>query len=71
MNYILDRFENEFAILVSKNGDTITVLRECIPDRREGDVFTIIDASPVYDRDATEKRKRDLGVRFSKLVRRR
>lgn len=69
--YILDRFEGNFALLVSKEGDERLVCREALGAAKEGDAFYLSeDGSFVYDAALTEARKESVKSRFARLVKR-
>ncbi len=52
MKVIIDRFENDFAVIEIENGKTISVPKILFPNAKEGDVISII-----VDKEETKKRK--------------
>ncbi len=53
MKVIIDRFEEELAVLELENGETVSVTRKILPsDAHEGAVVEI-----VYSGDETQKRR--------------
>lgn len=69
--YVLDRFEEDLAIFVSKDGDIRALPRESFRDAREGDIFDLsADGSFVYNEELTKARRESVKSRFSRLVRR-
>lgn len=55
MKVIIDRFENDIAVVEIDVGKTINVPKELFPNALEGDVFNII-----LDKRETEKRKENI-----------
>ncbi len=69
--YILDRFEGNFALLLSRDGDERLVPREVLGSAKEGDAFRLADdGSFIYDAALTEARKESVRSRFARLVKR-
>lgn len=69
--YILDRFEGELALLISKDGDEKAVPREALGDHKEGDAFRLSeDGSFIFDDEYTKSRKESVKSRFARLVKR-
>ena len=68
---MLDRFEGNMAVLVSKEGQPLVVSRELLTGLNEGDVLTVNnDSIPVLDPNATRERLTKMSSQFSKLVKR-
>lgn len=65
--YIIDRFEEEYAVLESEDGITKDVLRSAIADCAEGDV--VIEENGIYrvDKEKTEQRKHIIAEKMRKL----
>ncbi len=69
--YILDRFEDNLAVLISKEGDEKIIKREVLGDYKEGDAFCLSDdGSFIFDEDFTKSRKESMKSRFNRLVKR-
>ena len=69
--YILDRFEGEYALLISKDGGIKTVPREDLGEHKEGDAFRISDDGAfIFDEEFTKSRKESVKSRFARLVKR-
>lgn len=70
MTYILDRFEDDIAVLVSADGGTVSVMRAELKaeDPREGDAFVLTDGQFVRDAVLTGSRRKAIGSKFSRLV---
>ncbi len=65
--YIIDRFEEEYAVLEKEDGTTENVARELIPDASEGDVVIEENGKYSIDKNETEERKRRIGEKMKKL----
>lgn len=58
MRYIIDRFEGEYALCETEQGDFINIERNRIPhNAREGDVLAECGNELIIDFEETEKRK--------------
>ena len=56
---VIDRFEGEYAVLISDDGKTFNLLKDKIPeDAKEQDVLSIGDNITI-DKEETEKRKKE------------
>lgn len=67
--YILDRFEDDLAVLISKEGDEKIITREVLGNYKEGDAFILsADGSFIYDAVLTETRKKSVRSRFARLI---
>lgn len=65
---IIDRFENETAILETEDG-TETILRCFLPaDAREGDVIIPDECGYIIDRQGTEERRRAVSEKLRRLI---
>ena len=53
--YIIDRFEDGYAIIEGKNRESFNIPAELVPEARAGDVLII---TVQIDRVETEKRKK-------------
>ncbi len=65
MKVVIDRFEGDFAVCEKKDRTMIDIERSKLPfDAKEGDVLDIVldmqDNKIVIDREATNKRKKDI-----------
>lgn len=65
--YIIDRFEEEYAVLERKDGTTLDVLRELIGECNEGDVVTEEKGIYRVNKAETEQRKQLLAEKMAKL----
>ncbi|HEX2938786.1 MAG TPA: DUF3006 domain-containing protein [Ruminiclostridium sp.] len=67
--YVLDRFEGEYAILEDNSGRMFDVLREELPlDLKEGDVLHENAGEFVVDEKATADKREKLKKIFDNLV---
>lgn len=58
MRGIIDRFEGEYAVVETQDGQLLTLQRSLCPDAREGDVITFEPGKAVVtDDEATRRRK--------------
>ena len=55
--YILDRFEEELAVLEKEDGSTKNVRKELLAGAKEGDVIIFCDGGYIVDADETAKRR--------------
>ena len=67
MKYIIDRFEEDFAVLEKEDGGTVDVKITLLPDVKEGDV--IVEKNGVYfvDENATAERKACIDEKIKRL----
>ena len=65
--YIIDRIEDEFAVLEKEEGGTFDVKRQLIPGGKEGDVVLFDGESYHIDADETVKRKEIIEEKMRKL----
>ncbi len=70
MKYILDRFEGGFAVLEKEEGGTIDVLKDEIPNGKEGDVIRFEKGDYIIDSEETKKRKELIEEKIKKLLKR-
>lgn len=65
--YIIDRFEEEYAVLERQDGTTTDVLKELIGECAEGDV--VVEEKGIYrvDKAETEERRRLIAEKMNKL----
>ena len=72
MTYVLDRFEEDFAVFLSdSDGRQLILPRADFEERREGDVFKVSDTQAlVFDAALTMARREAAKERFSRLVKR-
>lgn len=65
---VIDRFEGEYAILVSENG-RISILREQLPPEvAEGDVLICKNDSYLINKEATSRKRRQTRARIRRLI---
>jgi len=69
MEYIIDRFEESFAVCQNIINDNIeNIKREFIPkEAKEGDVIVFSDGKYFLDNKKTEKRKKIIKEKFDSL----
>lgn len=68
MEYIVDRVEEGFAVLVSSADSSVKNVPACELDGiKEGDVLTFEDGRYVHLQKKSEDRKESLAERFNKL----
>lgn len=70
MFYSTDRFEGEYAILISdEDGSQIITERENIPpEAEEGSILLLQDGQYILDSEETERRRREFFLRTKKLT---
>ena len=68
--FIIDRFEEEFAVLEKDEGGTVDVPRIKIPDAKEGDVILLENGVYTIDEAETLKRKEIIAEKMKKLFER-
>lgn len=67
---IIDRFENETAVLETEDG-TEEIMRCFLPeDAREGDVVIHDGCGYIVDRQGTEERRRAVSEKLHRLIKR-
>lgn len=69
MEYIIDRFEENFAVCQNISDERIkNVERKLIPkEAREGDIIVFSDEKYFLDIEKTEKRKKIIEEKFNSL----
>ena len=68
MLYVVDRIEENIAVLVSDNGDRVEAdLSELHEGVRDGDIVKKSDTGYVFEKELTEKRKNSIKSRFDRL----
>ena len=55
--YIVDRFEENFAVLEKEGGGTADVPKSLLPDAKKGDIVIEKDGEYFVDKNQTVKRK--------------
>ena len=65
--YIIDRFEENFAVLEKEECGTIDVERNLIPEGKEGDVVIFENGNYRVDSEETAKRKELIKEKMRKL----
>lgn len=61
MKAVIDRFEGEFAVCETEDGKMVNVGKARLPlNVQEGVVLDITDSAISVDKEATEKRKKDI-----------
>ncbi|SKA75884.1 Protein of unknown function [Caloramator quimbayensis] len=60
MKAVIDRFEGDFAVAVTLSSETFNIKIENLPKGiKEGDVINIADGKITFDREETEKLKKE------------
>lgn len=65
--YIIDRFEEQFAVLEKKDGGTVDIPKNYIPDANEGDVVILENGVYRVDKTKTLERKEIIAKKMRKL----
>lgn len=68
--YIIDRFEDSFAVLEKENGTTVNVEASLLGDALEGDVVLFDGKAYTIDKEETQTRKKRIEEKMSKLFKR-
>ncbi len=69
MNYVLDRFEGENAILEDEYGkDLIISINELPKSAKEGDLIKYINDTYLIDIEGTDARKKRINEKMKKLI---
>lgn len=66
--FILDRFEENFAVLQKETGKTVDVEKSLLPDAKEGDVLILECGVYRIDAEETSKRKERIIQKMEKLL---
>lgn len=69
MNYVLDRFEGDFALFVGDDESILKLNKQDFLAYREGDVFTLESERLIFIKELTELRRESVRNRFKKLRR--
>ena len=56
--YIIDRFEEEYAVLEREDGKILNILKSSLPDAKKGDVIIFENSIYTVDKEETERRKK-------------
>ena len=62
MQFIIDRFEGNFAVIELENGKILNIPKELFENAKEGDVFDII-----FNKDKTAKRAQNIRKKLDSL----
>ena len=65
--FIVDRFEEEYAVLEKENMETVDVLKSDLPEVKEGDVLNYENGIYTVDYEETRKRKELIKEKMRKL----
>jgi len=65
--FIVDRFEENYAVLENEMGKTVDVLRNEIPDAKEGDIIILRKGKYIIDTEETSRRKKIIAEKLRKL----
>ncbi len=66
--FIVDRFEENFAVLESENGGTVDVEKSLLPEAKEGDVIILENGMYRIDEDETAQRKAHIKEKMERLL---
>lgn len=69
MNYVLDRFEGDFALFVGDDESILKLNKQDFLAYREGDVFTLESERLIFIKELTDLRRETVRNRFKKLRR--
>ena len=69
MNYVLDRFEGDFALFVGDDENIQKLNKQDFLAYREGDVFTLESERLIFIKELTDLRRESVRNRFKKLRR--
>ena len=69
MNYVLDRFEGDFALFVGDDESILKLSKQDFLAYREGDVFTLDSERLIFIKELTDLRRESVRNRFKKLRR--
>ena len=65
--YILDRFEEGFAVLERQDGSTQTIEKNLLENAKEGDVVILSDGKYVVDAEETAQRRKMIEEKAKKV----
>ncbi len=68
MYYTLDRFEEEYAVMIGDDETEILIENKILGNCNEGDVFEMIDGKYKYLKNETEMRKNENHDLMKKLL---
>ena len=69
MEYIIDRFEGEFAVVENENGEMINIEKNKIEDiAEEGDVILFDEDHYIVDYEKTEQLKKEVEALINKSI---
>ena len=68
--YIIDRIEEDFAVLEKEDGTIENVKAAFIKDCKEGDVVAFCDGEYIVLKEETLKRKKNIEEKMNKLFKR-
>lgn len=66
--YIIDRFEENFAVLEKEEGGTVDVERHLLPGAKKGDVIIEKDGKYFVDEKLTKERKAAIAEKVRRLL---
>ena len=69
MNYVLDRFEGDFALFVGDDENILKLNKQDFLAYREGDVFMLESERLIFIKELTDLRRESVRNRFKKLRR--
>jgi len=65
--YIIDRFEEGYAVLEREDGKIQNVLKSSLPEVKKGDVIIFENGVYTVDNKETERRKKIIAEKLRKL----
>ena len=68
--YVLDRFEEDFAVLEKEEGGTFDVKKSLLPDAKAGDVIIEENGRYLVDKMASLERKEAIAEKRKRLFER-
>lgn len=68
--YIIDRFEDSFAVLEKENGTTVNVEASLLGDALEGDVVLFDGKVYTIDQEETQSRRKRIKEKMDRLFKR-
>jgi len=68
MKYIIDRFEDNYALLEQTDGEIVEILRSQIPvEAKEGDVLTKSNDLYVINAEETDRLRKEIEILMDEL----
>jgi len=68
MTYIIDRFEDDYAVLEQTDGEMVEILRSKIPvEAKEGDVLTKLNDSYIINAEETDQLRKEIEILMDEL----